>query len=1011
MPNQNLAIKKELSESGIQIDQAEDSNQIKIKEFNKKINHNSSHLDGSSGVDSGPSSDEHSPKQTLIKSTNLIKSINKDRPLLRYVDEKRQELIEAIKEFNQTNSEETNDQVFLQNSLHTQQQQLSKSKSLLNVDDQQYKKNDFLKPDHRLSNEEFKRRRRSYEVNLDCLEQQDNLAATTKKDLRRKSTNYLLNQSFNQLSNEDITKIKRELIRRSEERLARFESSISSRSNSVINSVNNSLIESISTATQNSKLDQLQNSNSINENLDDDYRDERIVSRKDINNKWREVLKRSDSLDSLNSIKSINSLINEEELSNMKVISRRMIKSQTNLIQDENLIDDETNEIEKISEDEYDYLTNNDHYVYKNRITGEYLTENNLIHCRSIMQKEVGGLNVNNENEMPYYSKRYGEELNDYDELIENSYVEVSEDNCRSANEHTYKMISENAYDSLNEENPYISIRDDFASIKERDYENINQLREEYLLRNQFEEEEDYYQNIQSIRSSNKEQHKPSAIQRGESFNHSNTYQLSSVKLPLKRSKSVPSSNTLNSKYLNGNNKLIVNGKLSLSKTSIGKVKEDFCQLNDQLEFQKKHLRQLHKQHWKYRLKNAETNDEINEYTSLFNLNQENFNSPGELLISINYNEQAKQIQLLIKECRNFGNNLNNKYLKIYLLPDKASKQRSSLQSKTIGHINNLIEKKSFEICSPLINKKFVFQCDQMDELTSSRTIFISVCKIKRSLLEKNQCLGELFLKVKDSLEDNLKEKGDDQYKQQSIESANNLNIKLNLEQTDSKLSFKWYSLDSNLNYFGELAFSIFYDTDKNQLKIELLGCVNLLTSKRDVRALNTFCKVELKRASIERSSEANDETKDINDDDLQDELKESRKVRFSEEIEEKQSIKLASSLIDTQKTVIIKNSINPKYNKLFIFNDIHAEQLDFTSLDITIWNCSSALSSPYRLAGIQLGKSNLVMHSVRKLNSNEMITSLERCIQDELNVWQEITDRTKFNNWINACLQLRPID
>lgn len=383
------ATNRELSESGVHMDQLIEENQSNpngdkcspVKERRKFANCSaSSHLsnEGSSGVDSGPSSDDidqpcgkqfskkspdpiksDAPLISSMSSTKLINSVRQARPLLRYVDERTaNEAAKPLKSLEKENETRSNE--------------LSKSRSLYNVDQQSKRFPDHLATDHRLSSEEFKRRRRSYEVNLDCLEQEHQLAAGRGlKDLRRKSTNYLLNQSFTELSNDDIAKIKRELIRRSEERLARFETSISSRSNSAINSVNNSMVESLPTnsvsyrSNQPSRAksqnsigdydDSVNHSKSSDENLDD-YQNKRI-SRKDINEKWRETLKRSDSLDSLNSIKSINSLgsLNYEELANLKGISRKRIKSS-------NLTDD-AGRREQTSEDEYDYLTNADHYV------------------------------------------------------------------------------------------------------------------------------------------------------------------------------------------------------------------------------------------------------------------------------------------------------------------------------------------------------------------------------------------------------------------------------------------------------------------------------------------------------------------------------------------------------------------------------------------------------------------------------------------------------------------------
>ena len=383
---------RELSESGVHMDQLIEENQSNQMIDRRLTNSSGSSplsVDGSSGVESGPSSDhidqlngkqtscsKRSPNQTksdnapLIGSSKLIKSAKQDKTFLSHEKALNETAKIGILKFEKDN--ETN-----------KTNELSKSRSMYNVD-QQSRRYDHLPTDHRLSSEEFKRRRRSYEVNLDCLEQEQSVSKGL-KDLRRKSTNYLLNQSFNELSNEDIAKIKRELIRRSEERLARFETSISSRSNSAINSVNNSIVESLQTnsdlhhSSQHSRAksqnsigdydDSVNNSKSSDENLED-YQNKRI-SRKDINKKWRETLKRSDSLDSLNSIKSINSLgsLNYEDLSNMKGISRKRIKSS-------NFLTDDAGLRAQTSEDEYDYLTNANHYVHK---TTDLLTRYRMI--------------------------------------------------------------------------------------------------------------------------------------------------------------------------------------------------------------------------------------------------------------------------------------------------------------------------------------------------------------------------------------------------------------------------------------------------------------------------------------------------------------------------------------------------------------------------------------------------------------------------------------------------------
>ena len=610
-----------------------------------------------------------------------------------------------------------------------------------------------------------------------------------------------------------------------------------------------------------------------------------------------------------------------------------------------------------------------------------------------------------------------GEECNDYDELvenIENSYAEMLSE-TRSANDHTYKMISQNPYefesDSLkgldpDDENPYISIREDFLMrdgySSRSDYENLNQLREDYLLLASHQHQSDDYENLK-CRSSLL----PNTPRRRESFN-TTTCQLSPVKLPLKRSKSVPSNNTLNSRLNNG--KAFLNSKTSLNKPLINRTKDDSYLLN-QLEFQKRHLTQLHKQHWKYRLKTVDTDAEINEYSSLFALDPENMHVPPELLISYKYVEEQKQIQLFIKECRNFGN-LADKSLKLYLLPDKQSKQRSSLQSKTIGHVNNLIEKKSFEICSPVINKKFVFHCDQLEELTNSRTILIGVWKNKKSLLDKNQCLGEVVLRIAN--EDAQKEEEMEEDNQRSVE-ENELNIKFSLE-SDRRLPFTWHILEQSLAYCGEVVLNIQFDPEKSQLKVEVLGCVNLLTKKRDVRSLSTFCKIELKRAAANERESCfrNDSTgafEDINDslskDDLEAKETDFKQVRFSDVIEEK-SISASLQLVDSQKTVLIKNTICPKYNKLFVFNDVRSEQLEFTGLELSIWNCQT-LGAAQCIAGLQLGKC-IAMNGCAAIvrNNSEVAKS---CLQEELLIWQQLTDRNRFNSWIKACLRLRPVD
>lgn len=395
-------ITRELGESGVHMDQLIEENQSVIPMAKHRAEHRterlngsppvknrkftnssgSSHLsaEGSSGVESGPSSDDidqPNGKQAANRSPDLpassrTKSVRQTRPLLSYVEQKAANEAAKCETLNFEKDDETNNETNNEN----RRNELSKSRSMYNVESRRY---DHLTTDHRLSSEEFKRRRRSYEVNLDCLEAEHSSAGGRGlKDLRRKSTNYLLNASFNALSNEDIGKIKRELIRRSEERLARFEASISSRSNSAINSVNNSIVESLPTnshrsphrsphhsraKSQNSIDDyddgSVNHSKSSDENLDD-YQNKRI-SRKDINEKWRETLKRSDSLDSLNSIKSINSLgsLNYEDLSNLKGISRKRIKSS-------NYLNDEAGLRAQTSEDEYDNLINVDHYVKQN---------------------------------------------------------------------------------------------------------------------------------------------------------------------------------------------------------------------------------------------------------------------------------------------------------------------------------------------------------------------------------------------------------------------------------------------------------------------------------------------------------------------------------------------------------------------------------------------------------------------------------------------------------------------
>lgn len=616
-------------------------------------------------------------------------------------------------------------------------------------------------------------------------------------------------------------------------------------------------------------------------------------------------------------------------------------------------------------------------------------------------------------------------------ENIENSYVEMLSE-TRSANDHTYKVISQNPYefesDSLNglepdEENPYISIRDDFLMrdgySSRSDYENLAQLREDYLLligQQPPQHSNDDYENLKG--RSNLDFMPNSPPRRRESFNPASC-QVSPVKLPLKRSKSVPGDNTLNPlKYSNGkaaNGTKALNGKISLSKPPIIRTKDDSYLLNDQLEFQKRHLTQLTQQHWKYRLKNVDTNAEINEYSSLFALDPDNMQVPPELLVSCRYAEEQKQIQLFIKECRNFGN-LADKSLKIYLLPDKQSKQRSSLQSKTIGHVNNLIEKKSFEICSPVINKKFVFHCDQLEELTNSRTILIGVWKNKKTLLDKSQCLGEVVLRVEDpakqeTIKGALKE--DDQRSGEE----NDLNIKFSLE-SDRRLPFKWHSLEQSLTYSGEVVLSFLFDPDKSQLKVEVLGCVNLVTRKRDLRSLSTFCKIELKRAAAAESRETlfeqepTGECKDINDNndsihncqqqDLETtkeaDLRE-KQVRFSDVIEEK-SISLSLQLVDSQRTLTIKNTICPKYNKVFVFNDVPADQLELCGLELSVWNCQT-LGAAQCIAGLQLGKCKGPI--VEKV--------AESCLQEELLIWQKLSDRANFNSWIKACLRLRPVD
>lgn len=633
-----------------------------------------------------------------------------------------------------------------------------------------------------------------------------------------------------------------------------------------------------------------------------------------------------------------------------------------------------------------------------------------------------------------------GEECNDYDELmenIENSYVEMLSES-RSANDHTYKRISQNPYefesDSLNglepdEENPYISIREDYLMrdgySSRSDYENLNQLREDYLLLlgQQSQQPNADYENLKCRSNLDGGLSYTNVPRRRESFNPASC-QLSPVKLPLKRSKSVPGSNTLNanSKYGSrlANGKASVNGRTSLGKPLINRTKDDTYLLN-QLEFQKRHLTQLHKQHWNFRLKNAEPNAEINEYSSLFALDPENMQVPPELLISFKYVEEQKQIQLFIKECRNFGN-LADKSLKLYLLPDKQSKQRSSLQSKTIGHVNNLIEKKSFEICSPVINKKFVFHCDQLEELTNSRTILISVWKNKRSLLDKNQCLGEVVLRVANA---DATKVGEEEDSKPESEEENPLNIKFRLE-SERRLPFSWHSLEPNLAYCGEVVLSIQFDPEKSQLKVEVLGCVNLLTKKRDVRSLSTFCKIELKRAAERRETCFNQdgstgERKDINDNnDDKDEFETTgisndsapdcreKQVRFSEVVEEK-SISASLQLVDSQKTVTIKNTICPKYNKLFVFNDVRSEQLEFTGLELSVWNCQT-LGAAQCIAGLQLGKCSGAMNGLAAIASNNSKVA-ENCLQEELLVWQQLTDTARFNSWIKACLRLRPID
>lgn len=965
--------KKELNESGIYMDQIED-NQTRKQMFkqsreaiptksNRTESSHLNYLEGSSGVDSGPPSSEENRDNNfeLIKSTRLIKSISKAA---------RKDDAECNESTDQPNRSSP----------------LLKSKSMYNVDQQFSGRTPST--DHRLSSEEFNRRRRSYEVNLDCLEQDH--SRTGLMNLRRKSTNYLLNQSFNQLSNDDIARIKKELIRRSEERLARFESSISSKSNA--NSVNNSIIESIANSKRDESVAVQKTSQSSDENLDEEYQNRRI-SRKQLNDKWRDTLKRSDSLDSINSIKSLNSMgsLTNDDLSNMKVISRTKIKSTIGY---------------GALSDEYDCSTN-PHYVLNDQLTsGRYrLTENSLLsfNRRSMESQmeprigkrrlDLGALNEFRLNKPANYESR--EEDNDYDELVENSYVEMSyaSDN-RSANNHTYKMISEreNPYEfesDLQDENPYISLKDDF--LPKNDYENLQALRDD------LRELDDEYQNFK-VRSTD---HLPpysttTVIQRRESF-HQPAYQPAQVKLPLKRSKSVPAS-TLSPKYLN--NKSTMNGKASLLSASRTSKTKDDSYLIDQLEFQKKHLQQLHKQHWKYRLRNANEND---DYTSLFTLDQENMNRPYELLVAHQFNEDAKEIRLFIKECRNFGN-LTDKYVKVYLLPDKQSKQRTSLQSKTIGHVNNLIERKSFSICSPVINKEFRFHCEELEELSNSRSLFLSVWKNKKSILEKNQCLGELFLKVTRSTGEN--DKLEDKSSSDDLV-VKNSNIKFDLEDESSKqLQYNWTSLDQSFHYSGEIDLSMLYDSNKNQLKIEVIGCLNLLTRKRDLRTLNTFCKVELKRSSIDTTDKqvnsTNDDalhelngTQDTNNNSKENE----KQVRFlvNDTLEKRSS--LPFSLIDCQKTVIIKNSLCPKYNKLFIFNDIQSDRLEQYALELTIW-CQS-LTTPYLISGVQLGKTNAMMH-VRKSSTSD---------DEESRVWQQVLDKTKFNKWIKARLQLRPID
>lgn len=1041
--------KKELSESGVHMDHIDDnsfkrcylndkfkndrksSSEEEVENLSKKIqikqlNSNAlesghlSSLDGSSGVDSGNSlqQDEQEEFKSIKKSST---SINWNKQSNEYDESVKFENPVLLKE--KSTKEEKSDNKY----------QLSKSKSMYNVD-QPSRQTVGLSTGYRLTNEEFNRRKSSYEINLDGLEREENSNTPSKGlgNLRKKSTNYLLNQSFKKLSNEDITRIKKELIRRSEERLAKFETSISSRSNSVHNSViesvsysnyskNESLIHSI-----NSVHNSLHKRHESDENLDS-YQNKRI-SRKDINEKWRDTLKRNDSLDSINSIKSMNSLGSlTSDVTNLKYISRNRIKSTSFL--DSNHLDND-----HLSEDEYDYAVDN-HYVYKDKITSEYLTQSNLnrlIHSRSREERRFG-LEI----ERKFNKDTNVEEDNDYDELIENSYVEMSDNRLsdRSAKEHTYKVISEkyqNPYelesDSLNDihddENPYISIREDFLSnrLSDHNYQNLEELnnsviRDEYLIRdkNEVRSRNCQRQTDHLIRHS-------SMLEKRESFNQP---ALPKVKLPLKRSKSVPG-NTFNSKYLNG--------RSSISK--LGHKKDDIY-LQNQLEFQKQHLNHLHKQHWQYRLRNSDENEEINDYASLFTLNQDNLHRTPDLLIAYGFNKEKKVVQLFIKECRNCGN-LKDKYLKIYLLPDKQ-KRKEGLESKTIGVINNLIERKSFNISSPIINKKFMFECEQLDDLRS-RTIFISIWKNKKSLLEKNQCLGELFLKVTDD-EENTELKKVEKTKSDECDEANqdnNLNIKLDLEDSISKLSFDWYTLDQTFNYSGEIVASILYDSNEKQLKVKVIGCVNLMTRKRDLRNsnLNTYVQVELKRAMNPSNSDkttgngfrsddirSNDdarndqasiqrEFKDINDNDVNHlngknnrEDEKQVKVRFSDDIEKLESIKQSKlfSLIavDSQKSSIIKNNSCPTYNKLFVFNDVLEAHLEQSGLEFSIWNCPTLHLSSYCLSSALI---------ISRFNLGE--TSLDGCLkEEEMNSWQQVIDKSKFNSWIDIRLNLNAVD